>query len=120
MKGLSINNFNLSSDGATYPLIWGGDATNLTNGWSQAHSRICRQEALNVDKIAGKIVLCDTFITGASIVLANGLGVIIVDDSQPDVAYTFPLPATVISSDDGSTVMDYIRNTEYGLSYSAF
>lgn len=115
MKGLAVNNFNLSGNGTcTFPLIWGGDAANYTAGSNQDYASYCWAGAMNADKVKGKIVFCGTLGDGSGILLADGLGTIMVDSSAAtDVAYNFPLPATVIKTEDGVKVLDYIKKTEY-------
>ena len=68
MKGLSVNSFDLN--GTTFPLIWGGDAANVSAGYSSDISRYCIPDSLNSYKIKGKIVLWD----GSGVLLAGGVG----------------------------------------------
>lgn len=110
IKGTSINNFELN--GTSFPLIWGGDAANFSAGANSDISRYCIPGALNSLKTEGKIVLCDTLWDGSGVLLANGLGTIMSDAGASDFAFSFPLPATMISPEDGAKVLDYIRSTE--------
>ncbi|KAH7546841.1 hypothetical protein FEM48_Zijuj01G0243700 [Ziziphus jujuba var. spinosa] len=110
IKGLSINSFELS--GTTYPLIWGGDAANFSAGSNREISRYCLTGSMNSIKVAGKIVFCETLWDGSGILLANGVGTIMADSSVTDYAFSYPLPATLISSEDGQRVLEYIRTTE--------
>nr|POE80623.1 subtilisin-like protease sbt4.3 [Quercus suber] len=70
-------------NGTSFPLIWGGDAANYSAA-----------------------------IGGTDILLANGVGTIMADSSFTDVAFSFPLPATVFSAEDGLKILNYIRSTE--------
>ena len=110
MKGLSVNGFNLN--GISFPLIWGGDAANYSAGADPDISKFCLNGAMNSDKVQGKIVFCETLSDGSGIRSAHGVGVIMADSSITDVAYSYPLPATVISVEDGLKIFDYIRSTE--------
>ena len=110
MQGLSINSFEL--DGASYPLIWGGDAANFSAGSDRESSRYCDVD-LNSIKVVGKIVFCEALVDGHAILIANGVGTIMADSSITDSSYNYPLPATLISSEDGKRVLEYIRTTEY-------
>ncbi|KAI3468815.1 hypothetical protein Pfo_025478 [Paulownia fortunei] len=103
LTGISINSFDLN--GTSYPLIWGGDAVNYTFG----------SKAMNLDMVAGKIVLCEGLQDGSAILLANGIGTVMVDPTiiNPAYAFSYPLPATLISPDDAKKVMEYIRSTKY-------
>ncbi|KAL2543952.1 subtilase family protein [Forsythia ovata] len=113
MKGISINNFDLN--GTSYPLIWGGSAANYTIGSSSDYSKYCLPGAMSTDIVAGKIVFCEALYDGSGILLANGIGTIMADVLvvDPDFAFSFPLPATLISPEDGHKVLDYIRSTDY-------
>lgn len=114
MKGIAVNSFDLN--GTSYPLMWGGDAVNYTFGSSQAYARICDAEAgINLAMIPGKIVMCEGYRQdGSTILLSKGVGTVIVgeDEINPDYAFTYPLPATLISPDDAKKVMAYIRSTK--------
>lgn len=111
MQGLSINSFDLN--GTTYPLIWGGDAVNYTVGSNTFISSLCFEGAMNSEIVEGSMVFCETFGDGSGILLANGVGTIMADSTYSDFAFNYPLPATVISTEDGIKVLDYIRTTEY-------
>jgi hypothetical protein len=112
MKGLSINRFDLN--GTSFPLIWGGDAANYSAGANSEISKNCLNGTMNSYKVRGKIVFCETVWDGTGIILANGVGTImaVADSSIIDFADNFPLPATLISREDGLKVLDYIRSTE--------
>ncbi|KAF9614778.1 hypothetical protein IFM89_020632 [Coptis chinensis] len=107
--GTAINNFVLN--GTSYPLIWGGDAANVSAGAKPDFARFCLPGNLNSLKAEGKIVLCDGFWDGSGVLLANGIGVVMAD-IMDDYASSFPLPATLISIEDGIKALDYIRTTE--------
>ncbi|KAL3599004.1 hypothetical protein D5086_006922 [Populus alba] len=52
-------------------------------------------------------------VTRSDILLANGVGVIMSDSFYSvDFAFSFPVPATVISNEDRVKVLNYIRTTE--------
>jgi hypothetical protein len=110
MKGLSINSFNLN--GIPFPLIWGGDAANYSAGADPDISKLCLDGYINSDKLQGKIVFCESFLDGSGILSAHGVGIIMADLSITDLAFSYPLPATVISVEDGLKIFDYIRSTE--------
>ncbi|KAA8522331.1 hypothetical protein F0562_013308 [Nyssa sinensis] len=108
--GLAVNSFDLN--GTSYPLIWGGDAVNYTVGSNAEISSYCIPGSMNSDDVQGTIVLCDTLWDGSGILIANGVGTIMADSTITDFAFNFPLPATVISTEDGLKIMDYIRSTD--------
>jgi tRNA A58 N-methylase Trm61 len=115
MKGLSINSFDLG--GKSFPLIWGGDAANYFVGSDPAISKYCFPGSMNSNKVQGKIVLCEnpgdgTFRYGTDILIAHGVGTIIFSPSITDYASSYTLPATLISTEDGLQILDYIKTTE--------
>ncbi|KAK4844358.1 hypothetical protein QYF36_019232 [Acer negundo] len=109
-EGLSINSFNII--GTSFPLIWGGDAANYSAGADSEIASYCFTGAMNSYKVAGKIVLCETLYDGSGILMANGLGTIMADSSITDFAFSYPLPATLITAEDGVEILDYIRTTQ--------
>ncbi|KAL0329702.1 UNVERIFIED_CONTAM: Cucumisin [Sesamum radiatum] len=110
--GITINTFDLN--GTSYPLIWGGDAANYTIGSSPDIAKYCITGAMSSDVVAGKIVFCEALWDGSGILLANGVGTIMADVlvENPDYAFSWPLPATLISPEDGKIVLEYIKSTE--------
>lgn len=110
MKGLSINSFDLS--GKSFPLIWGGDAANYSVGVDPDISKYCSTGTMNSYKVRGKIVFCEILFDGSGILMANGVGTIMADSTITDFAFNYQLPATLISTEDGLKVLDYIRSTE--------
>ncbi|GFP97764.1 cucumisin [Phtheirospermum japonicum] len=111
-NGIAINAFDLN--GTSYPLIWGGDAANYTSGSSPGVARYCTPGDMNVDRVSGKIVYCESVRDGSGILDAKGAGIIMSDvlSVSPDMAYSWPLPSTLISPEDGKRVMEYIRTTD--------
>ncbi|KZV55861.1 cucumisin-like [Dorcoceras hygrometricum] len=113
LTGITINTFDLN--GTTYPLIWGGDAVNYTIGSSPEFARFCLGDTMNTDMLAGRIVFCEAEQDGSTILLAKGVGTIMSDEwiINPAYAFSYPLPATLISPEDGKKVLEYIRSTNY-------
>lgn len=95
----------------TYPLIYGGSAPNISAGASGDISKYCQPGTLNSYKTEGKIVLCDTIWDGSGVLMADGLGVIMSDSEYSDFAFSYPLPATLISVEDGKQILEYIQST---------
>ncbi|WRX19390.1 Peptidase S8/S53 domain - like 10 [Theobroma cacao] len=109
--GPSINSFDLH--GKSYPLIWGGDAANYSAGSNPDLSKYCINGYLNSYRVYGNIVFCELLWDGTGILEASGVGTIMASDRLKDFAFSFPLPATVISTKDGEQILDYIRSAEY-------
>ncbi|XP_057811842.1 cucumisin-like [Salvia miltiorrhiza] len=110
--GININAFELN--GTSYPLIWGGEAANYTAGANPEIAGYCLTGAMNAEIVSGKIVYCDTIWDGSGVLLANGVGNIMSDVNVEnlDVAFSWPLPTSLISPSDGKSVLEYIRSTE--------
>ncbi|KAK7820787.1 subtilisin-like protease sbt4.9 [Quercus suber] len=89
------------------------DAANYSAGADPDISRGCFYGALNSYKVQGKIAFCEGAVDGAGILLADGVGTIMADSSFTDFAFSFPLPATIISFEDGLKILNYIRSTEF-------
>lgn len=110
LKGLSVSNFDLN--GTSYPLIWGGEAANVSAGANSEIASFCFPGSLNSYKAEGKIILCDTLNDGAGILYANAIGAIMSDPDYTDFAFSYPVPATLLSPEDGLRIKNYIRSTE--------
>ncbi|XP_059457646.1 cucumisin-like [Corylus avellana] len=107
-QGLSINTFDLKNK--TYPIIYGGDAPNTTEGNSGFPSRLCFPDTLDQNLVKGKIVLCDGLGDGLGPLLAGAVGTVY-QGRRTEVALSFPLPASSLRSEDGSSVYIYINTT---------
>ncbi|KDP25529.1 hypothetical protein JCGZ_20685 [Jatropha curcas] len=110
LNGLSINDFDLN--GTSYPLIWGGDAANYSGGVNSDLAKYCPLPGtMNSYKVAGKIVFCERWTDGAAILVANGIGTIMMDGDDFNVAFNYPLPATTVSEEEGVEILNYIKST---------
>ncbi|KAK6935322.1 Subtilisin-like protease, fibronectin type-III domain [Dillenia turbinata] len=110
VQGTAINTFDLN--GTSYPLIWGGDAVNFSAGANTELASYCWQGYLSSTQVKGKIVLCDGVDDGSGILVANGVGAIWSDSFLYDVSYSWDIPTTIVSSEDGERILDYIRTSE--------
>ena len=106
MKGIVINNLELNG---TYPLIWGGDAANVSAQETPLSSADCLPGDLDSRKVQGKIVLCEFLWDGSGVIMAGGVGIIMPAWYFNDFAFTFPLPATVLRRQDMDKVLQYAR-----------
>ncbi|XP_059434013.1 cucumisin-like [Corylus avellana] len=107
-EGLSINTFDLKNK--SYPIIYGGDAPNTTEGNSGLPSRFCFSNTLDRNLVKGKIVLCDGLNSRLGPLLAGAIGTVY-RGPRIDTAFSFPLPASSLRSEDGGTVSIYINTT---------
>ncbi|XP_065871906.1 cucumisin-like [Euphorbia lathyris] len=107
-EGISINTF--SPQNTTYPIIYAGNAMNASGGNTGSGSSFCSLESLNKTLVEGKIVLCadgfddeDAHSIGAFGIVSTGF--------YTDVAFTFALPTSLISSTNITNVMKYLNST---------
>ncbi|TXG70828.1 hypothetical protein EZV62_005763 [Acer yangbiense] len=111
ITGVVINNFELN--GTSFPLIWGGDAPNISNHRVSLDSEACYfLDDMNSRKIKGKIVLCEVIWDGSGVIMAGGVGVIMPAPEFNDVGFSFPFPTTLIKYEDFPGIMEYIKSTK--------
>ncbi|KAA8539667.1 hypothetical protein F0562_026359 [Nyssa sinensis] len=107
-EGVAINTFGLND--TMYPLIYGGDAPQKGHGGYE--SRFCRGDSLDPTLVNGTIVLCDALNFGADgAVSAGAIGTVMQDNGFKDFALSFPLPASYLSSINGTEIFQYINST---------
>uniref|UniRef100_A0A7N0TQ85 Cucumisin n=1 Tax=Kalanchoe fedtschenkoi TaxID=63787 RepID=A0A7N0TQ85_KALFE len=105
-QGVSLNTFDIGN--RQYPLIYGGNAPNSTGGFDGNTSRHCSTGSLNATLVSGKIVLCDSWITGAGPFSAGAAGAMLYDGGEGDVAYSVPLPASFLNVTSLQGVYSYL------------
>jgi len=108
-QGTSINRFGFL--GSSIPLVYGGSAINVSAGSLYEASRYCATGSLNSNIVKNSIVLCDEANSGDGVMMASAIGTIMSDTIDTDLAFSFPLPATVISVEDAATLLAYIKST---------
>ncbi|KAF2318968.1 hypothetical protein GH714_012024 [Hevea brasiliensis] len=91
-QGLSINTF--TPQNSEYPIIYGGDAPNVTSEHNGTYSRYCTLGSLNKTLVQGKIVLCDSLNFGSGPIAAGAVGSVMEQGFYTDVAFAFPLPVS--------------------------
>ncbi|KAK1571130.1 hypothetical protein Q3G72_012244 [Acer saccharum] len=107
-EGISINTVDLTN--TKYPLIYGGDAPNVTGGFSNNLSRFCNEDSLDRNLVKGKIVLCDRLVSGKGPFYAGAVGTVIQDTVRRDYARNFPLPTSYVNEADGRQILTYIKS----------
>nr|KYP38928.1 Cucumisin [Cajanus cajan] len=109
-EGVSINSFDLNNE--SYPLIYAGDAPNLTGGHNSSVSRFCVESSLDEDLVKGKIVLCDIS-EGTSFegLISKVAGILVRSISPKDVSDIFALPMVSLTQKDGILIQSYINST---------
>lgn len=58
----------------------------------------CINGVMNSHKVKGKIVFCEAIGAGFGIVVADGAGAIMADSFYTDSAFSYPKPATLITT----------------------
>ncbi|KAI3945594.1 hypothetical protein MKW92_032561 [Papaver armeniacum] len=106
---VSVNTFDLKDK--MYPMIYAGDAPNITGGFDGSQSRFCTTGSLDKALVTGKIVLCDLLTSGNPALSAGAVSTVMQDGGFKDVAFAFPLPASYLGQDDGSDVSLYLNTT---------
>ncbi|XP_021771058.1 CO(2)-response secreted protease-like [Chenopodium quinoa] len=118
IKGGSIN-FSKLIKSPVYPLISGGSAKNKSA--SEYEARNCYPDAIDAEKIRGKIVLCqqadnsdyDMYWKQKKVNESGAVGLIIVSDLMRLFAIkTGDFPMTVITSKDSNQILAYINATK--------
>ncbi|OMO76488.1 hypothetical protein COLO4_25554 [Corchorus olitorius] len=110
-EGSSINTFDLK--GKMYPMIWGGNAPNISSGATSEESRYCWPDSLNATLVKGKIVFCEDLESNASeAVDAGAVGAVFLYGQATDYAFSYPLPYANLNIDDGRIVLNYLNTTE--------
>ncbi|CAN6440689.1 unnamed protein product [Victoria cruziana] len=79
----------------------------------------CLDSSLNSSKVRGKVLVCRHADTSAdsklakSVVVkeAGGVGMILVDEQDKDVAIPFVIPAATVGTKDGEMILSYINST---------
>lgn len=61
----------------------------------------------------GKVVLCDELTDATGPLNAGAVGTVMLNAGHDDYAFSFPLPATVLTSLDLRNVSAYINTTRY-------
>lgn len=95
-----------------FPLIWGGDATNYSANSISLISRYCFPGDLDSHKVEGRIVLCEARSDGSGVVIGKGVGIIMPRPSGATYAPAFSVPASLISEEEISQVLDYIKSVK--------
>jgi hypothetical protein len=63
--------------------------------------------------VEGKVVLCDQISGGEEARASHAVGSIMNGDDYSDVAFSFPLPVSYLSSSDGADLLKYLNSTRY-------
>lgn len=67
---------------------------------------------MNKTSARGKVVVCNGFDEEGTIV-AGVAGVVMPDDFYQDVAFSFALPVSIITSSNQTDILNYLNSTRY-------
>lgn len=81
----------------------------------------CLDSSLNSSKVSGKVLVCrhadssaDSKLAKSVVVkAAGGVGMILVDEQDKDVAIPFVIPAATVGTRAGNLILSYINNTRF-------
>ncbi|XP_054799595.1 LOW QUALITY PROTEIN: cucumisin-like [Prosopis cineraria] len=110
-EGISMNTFDLQNK--TYPLIYSGDAPNITGGFNSSISRTCIENSLDEAMVKGKMVVCDGYSTKLTGLASGAAGIVVPAISSKDWAsqFTLALPLAVLTQNDGTHIFSYLNST---------
>ncbi|KAL7231157.1 hypothetical protein ACSBR2_009432 [Camellia fascicularis] len=82
-------------------------------------SSYCLESSLNSTKARGKVLVCqhaesstESKLAKSKVVeAAGGVGMILVDETDKDVAIPFVIPAAIVGKKKGNTILTYIKHT---------
>ncbi|XP_028779753.1 cucumisin-like [Neltuma alba] len=107
-EGVSVNTFDPHNK--TYPLIYSGDAPNITGGFNSSISSSCVENSLDEALVKGKIVVCDSVPKHNAAQKAGVVGVVVPIISSKDVAHALPLSFTLLTLRDGESIRSYLKS----------
>lgn len=83
------------------------------------NGRLCTGNSLDKSLVNGKIVLCDSFMPSKETapLLPAGVAGVVMQKVNNDVAYSYPLPASVLDVENGRNLYLYISSPGYVLYY---
>ncbi|KAL2326646.1 hypothetical protein Fmac_025704 [Flemingia macrophylla] len=112
-EGVSVNSFDQNN--TSYPLIYAGDAPNITGGYNSSVTRFCQESSIDEDLVKGKIILCNDFPRGTFTerLISKVAGILVGSPLPKDVADIFALPAVSLSQKDGTLIQSYISLTSH-------
>ncbi|RAL52994.1 hypothetical protein DM860_016229 [Cuscuta australis] len=100
-------------------------ASKAFNGYFTPYqSSYCLESSLNRTKVRGKVLVCrhaesstESKIAKSVVVKeAGGVGMILIDDADQDVAVPFVIPAAVVGKQTGDEILSYINRTSLPMS----
>lgn len=87
------------------------------------HTSYCLESSLNITKAKGKVLVCrhagssteSKLAKGAVVKEAGGVGMILIDEADRDVAIPFAIPAAIVGNRVGYKILSYINNSRFSI-----
>lgn len=85
------------------------------------HISYCLESSLNITKAKGKVLVCrhagssteSKLAKGVEVKKAGGVGMILIDEADRDVAIPFAIPAAIVGIRTGLKILSYINTTRF-------
>eukprot|EP00249_Psilotum_nudum_P036263 c6675_g1_i1 orf=482-2788(-) len=121
LQGVSLSRHQMNVGSAQ--LIYGGNANMPL--FTPTQSSYCLNSSLDPTKVKGQIVVCqhpgdyaDSRLAKSQVVKAvGGVGMVLIDESDQDIAIPFDLPATLVGSEAGKDILSYINSSRRPTAY---
>ncbi|XP_022979186.1 cucumisin-like [Cucurbita maxima] len=111
-QGYTINTFDLK--GKQYPLIYAGNAPNVSGGFTGSSSRFCSRNSVDRNLVRGKILLCDSILSPSTFASFNGaVGVVMNDAGVKDNSRSYPLPSSYLGPVAGNNIKTYMGSNKF-------
>lgn len=81
----------------------------------------CLDSSLNITKVRGNVLVClhagssaeSKLAKSAVVKEAGGVGMVLIDETDRDVAIPFVIPAAIVGRKEGHRILTYINNTRF-------
>ncbi|XP_020588217.1 LOW QUALITY PROTEIN: cucumisin-like [Phalaenopsis equestris] len=108
-QGMAVNTYGL--DGDMYPLIFGGNAPNVSAGVDSSTASYFAPGTLDGKLVKGKVVFCSSPSDCTAPHLAGAVGVIMQTNGPNDVSFEYQLPVSVLDANSSIEVLNYANKT---------
>nr|DAD41066.1 TPA_asm: hypothetical protein HUJ06_015389 [Nelumbo nucifera] len=106
LVGKSVNSFGARN--RKVDLVYGRSASTKCDPDSV---QLCASDCLDGDLVKGKIVVCDKISIGEEPMRVGALGTIMIDNELNDFSLIYPLPAVLLTPENGENLKLYMNST---------
>ncbi|XP_022941974.1 cucumisin-like [Cucurbita moschata] len=111
-QGFTINTFDLQQK--QFPLIYAGNAPNISGGFTGATSRFCSRNSVDRNLVKGKILVCDSIVSPSTFAsFSSAVGVVMNDAGVKDNARSYPLPSSYLGTVAGNNIKTYMGSNNF-------